>query len=330
MHERHPGVDVQRAGGDAPLRGRAFDAALAQLVVHFMADPFAGLREMARVTREDGVVAACVWDHAGEQGPLGAFWRGGARARARRRRTNRSLRARARAISSSCSRKPGCAISRRRRFPVSVEHPTFEEWWEPFTLGVGPAGAYVVGLDPEQQAELRERCREQLPEAPFMLPREPGWHAVLTGSPEPRNPSPAGWQTARFLRATLTCDICATETVTTRFAIAIDCRTPASILAFVPELGAWLRDFRVAITLTAAASTPALCPSGTSTTTPTAPRSHRDLLSALTQTFPMRNPSPDSACGSERPTFTPSSSDIPAHQAEDARWRYRFRGESRE
>ena len=42
---------------------------------------------------------------------------------------------------------------------VSVEHPTFEEWWEPFTLGVGPAGAYVAGLDPERRDALREQCR---------------------------------------------------------------------------------------------------------------------------------------------------------------------------
>ena len=52
---------------------------------------------------------------------------------------------------------------------MSVEHPTFEEWWEPFTLGVGPAGVYVAGLDPEHQAALREHCRATLPEAPFVL-----------------------------------------------------------------------------------------------------------------------------------------------------------------
>ena len=52
---------------------------------------------------------------------------------------------------------------------VSVEHPTFEEWWEPFTLGVGPAGSHVAGLDAERQARLRERCREMLPDPPFTL-----------------------------------------------------------------------------------------------------------------------------------------------------------------
>ena len=58
-----------RLGGGAAVRRGYFDVALAQLVVHFMADPLAGLTEMARVTRGDGVVAACVWDHAGGQGP---------------------------------------------------------------------------------------------------------------------------------------------------------------------------------------------------------------------------------------------------------------------
>ena len=52
---------------------------------------------------------------------------------------------------------------------MGVEHPTFEEWWEPFTLGVGPAGAYVAGLDAEHQAALREQCRAMLPAAPFAL-----------------------------------------------------------------------------------------------------------------------------------------------------------------
>jgi hypothetical protein len=52
---------------------------------------------------------------------------------------------------------------------IGVEHLSFEEWWEPYTLGVGPAGAHVAGLSDEEQAELREHCRRSLPEAPFVL-----------------------------------------------------------------------------------------------------------------------------------------------------------------
>ena len=52
---------------------------------------------------------------------------------------------------------------------VTVEHPSFEEWWEPFTLGVGPAGGFATSLDATEQGRLRELCRERLPEAPFVL-----------------------------------------------------------------------------------------------------------------------------------------------------------------
>ena len=74
--QRHPGVEVALAPAeDLPFGDAGFDVALAQLVVHFMRDPVAGLAEMRRVTRDGGVVAACVWDHAGGQGPLSPFWR---------------------------------------------------------------------------------------------------------------------------------------------------------------------------------------------------------------------------------------------------------------
>src|SRR6266550_3441438 len=75
VRERFPRVDVRLATAERlPFADKAFDAALAQLVVHFMSDPVAGLREMARVVRDGGVIAACVWDHAGERGPLSIFW----------------------------------------------------------------------------------------------------------------------------------------------------------------------------------------------------------------------------------------------------------------
>jgi hypothetical protein len=46
---------------------------------------------------------------------------------------------------------------------VQTRYRSFEEWWEPFTLGVGPAGDYVQGLDVERRAELHDRCASLLP-----------------------------------------------------------------------------------------------------------------------------------------------------------------------
>jgi SAM-dependent methyltransferase len=167
--ERHPAVSVQQASAEQlPFPDHAFDVSLAQLVVHFMSDPAAGVAEMLRVTRQEGVVAACVWDHAGGQGPLGALWEAARELDADVEDESRLVGTReddlARLFESVGLREvEATALS------VSVEHPSFEEWWERFTLGVGPAGAYVAGLEPERRVQLREQCRERLPDAPFML-----------------------------------------------------------------------------------------------------------------------------------------------------------------
>ena len=72
---RLPGVEVVVAAAESlPFPDDVFDAALSQLVVNFLTDAVAGVREMARVTRPGGVVAACVWDYAGEMTLLRAFW----------------------------------------------------------------------------------------------------------------------------------------------------------------------------------------------------------------------------------------------------------------
>ncbi len=84
--ERYPGVRVEKASAEElPFEDRTFDATMAQLVVHFLAQPVDGLREMARVTREGGVVAACVWDLAGGAGAAQPVLASRARARPRRR-----------------------------------------------------------------------------------------------------------------------------------------------------------------------------------------------------------------------------------------------------
>lgn len=151
-----------------PYDDDTFDAALAQLVVHFMGDPVVGLTEMRRATRPDGVVAACVWDFEGGHGPLGVFWDAAHRldpdvtdesglAGAREGHLNHLFRA------------AGLHNVEEAVLSVSVQHPTFEEWWEPFTLGVGPAGAHVASLDADRQAALREECRSMLPTAPFVV-----------------------------------------------------------------------------------------------------------------------------------------------------------------
>jgi SAM-dependent methyltransferase len=168
-----------------PFAAGVFDTALAQLVVHFMADPVAGLREMGRVTAPGGVVAASVWDHGSDGGPLSAYWR-----------VVRDLDPTA----PDESRLPGSAGGQlhalaeaagladvvETSLAVEVDHPGFEEWWEPFTLGVGPAGHYVAGLSDQAREKLRARCREVLPDGAFTV-RASAWVVIGSAPAHPRS-----------------------------------------------------------------------------------------------------------------------------------------------
>jgi len=164
MRERYPDVDVrQTAAEELPFDEGSFDAAIAQLVVHFMVDPVRGVSEMARVTRDGGVVAACVWDLAGGQSPMTPFWNAA-------RELDATIEDETQRAGAGEGQLPdlflqaGLTDITETALPVQVEHPTFDEWWLPFTLGVGPAGAYFRELDSVKQEALEQHLRAQLGE----------------------------------------------------------------------------------------------------------------------------------------------------------------------
>jgi SAM-dependent methyltransferase len=164
-----PGVDVREAPAeDLPWLEPGFDRTLAQLVVHFMRDPVRGLAEMARVTRPGGVVAASVWDHAGGGSPLSTFWRA-ARELDPGTTDESRLAGAAEGQLAGLFTAAGMPGATSTLLTVRVDHPSFEQWWEPFTFGVGPAGDHVARLSPRDVVTLRERCRELLPAGPFTV-----------------------------------------------------------------------------------------------------------------------------------------------------------------
>jgi SAM-dependent methyltransferase len=166
---RNPGVDISRASAEElPFGGDEFDASLAQLVVHFMSDAVAGLREMRRVTRPGGVVAACVWDHGGGEGPLSPFWDAVHAMDPDAPDESRMAGAR-RGHLTELFGDAGVEGVQETSLAVSVPHATFDQWWEPFTFGVGPGGAYLAALDAERQAEVRDRCRDALGSGPVTI-----------------------------------------------------------------------------------------------------------------------------------------------------------------
>jgi len=166
---RHPGVTVEEASAESlPFRSGELDAALAQLVVHLMTDPVAGLTEMARVTRPGGVVAACVWDYGEARDPLRIYWRAARKADLALVDESHLPGVR-RGHRGELLRTSGLVDIAQGELTVTVEHTGFEDWWEPFTFGVGPAGAHYARLSATQQVEQRERCRALVPDGPFAL-----------------------------------------------------------------------------------------------------------------------------------------------------------------
>lgn len=177
--ERFPGVRIEQAGAEAlPFDDNSFDASLAQLVVHFMSDPVAGISELRRVTRPGGKVVACVWDFQGGRGPLSLFWD-----------VARELDPGAIDESRLAGVRQGHLVElfeaagltgvEESVLEVTLEHENFDAWWEPYTAGVGPAGNYLASLSSTARADVRDLCRERLPNGAFSLTSR-AWAAVGT------------------------------------------------------------------------------------------------------------------------------------------------------
>lgn len=171
LRARHAGVELHCGTAERlPLADGAVDAALAQLVVHFMSDPVGGLREMRRVTRPGGIVAACVWDYAEGGSPLSLFWEAAVDVDADADTPGEAmLPGTRRGHLGMLFGQAGLADVEEAALSATVEHETFEDWWHPFELGVGPAGSYVATLDESERSRLVDRCRELLPEPPFVV-----------------------------------------------------------------------------------------------------------------------------------------------------------------
>ncbi|MCU1596925.1 MAG: Methyltransferase type 11 [Glaciihabitans sp.] len=177
VRERFPGIDVRRGvAEELPYPDHRFDLVLAQLVVHFMSDRIAAVAEMARVARANGTVAACVWDHGGDRGPLTTFWQA-VRDLDPDASDESSLPGTHEGDLIRLFEQAGFAEVEPATLTIRVDFSSFDDWWEPFTLGVGPAGEYVAHLDTTRRDDLKARCAELLPTGPFALDAS-AWTAI--------------------------------------------------------------------------------------------------------------------------------------------------------
>jgi SAM-dependent methyltransferase len=169
--ERNPGADVREGVAEAlPWATGEFDVTLSSLVIAFMRDPERGVREMRRVTRPGGVVTACMWDVAGGgMTMLRIFW-------AAVREVNPDTRGERRMAGTAAGdiaerfRSAGLKDVIDSALTAQASYTSFDDFWEPFTFAVGPAGQYLRSLSDDRQAVVREACRMVVPgETPFTL-----------------------------------------------------------------------------------------------------------------------------------------------------------------
>ena len=161
---------VQFEIGDAqalPEDAASYGAVVTGLVLNFVPQPARMVAEMARVARSGGVVAAYVWDYAGQMQLMRHFWDAAV-----------VLDAGAQELDEG-RRFPICHPDRlaelwrqaqlgaveTRAIDVPTRFRNFDDYWSPFLGGQGPAPSYAMSLGEERRSALRERIRAGLPVA---------------------------------------------------------------------------------------------------------------------------------------------------------------------
>ena len=141
----------------------SFERTSSLLVLNFVPDPRRALGEMIRVTKPGGIVSSAVWDYGEGMEMLRTFWDEATA-------FDPELLGRDEKNMPLCKRGELAALFRDAKLEAVSEtalvadlgFASFDDYWEPFLLGQGPAGAYVAGLSSDRRTNLRERLRTRL------------------------------------------------------------------------------------------------------------------------------------------------------------------------
>jgi len=151
-----------------PLGDATVDVVVSGLVLNFVPDQPAALDEMARVTGEGGTIAAYVWDYAGRMDLMRFFWDAAVELDPAAAKLDEGVRfplCRPEALESLFT-GAGLEDVEVKAIDITTRHPDFDDYWQPFLGGQGPAPAYAMSLDEPARARLRDRIRERAPAAP--------------------------------------------------------------------------------------------------------------------------------------------------------------------
>jgi SAM-dependent methyltransferase len=163
--------------GDAQVlrfKNASFDSTMALLVLNFVPDHNKAAAEMRRVTRPGGIASACVWDYDAGMQMLRFFWDEAiALAPAIEPKDERHMKLSRQGQLGDLWRKTGLTDVREEPLTIEQHYSSFGDYWEPFTRGAGPGGAYVVSLSEDRRQQLEARIRMRLlgdrPDGPFTL-----------------------------------------------------------------------------------------------------------------------------------------------------------------
>jgi SAM-dependent methyltransferase len=166
---RDPRVEfIEGSGGALPLADESADGVVSGLVLNFIPELDAALVDMRRVARREGVVAGYVWDYEGEMQLLRTFWDAAAALDNSAGKLDEGVRfplCRPEALEGAFT---GAGFDEVE--VAGIEVPTvfgdFDDYWNPFLSGVGPAPGYVASLDDDARGRLRDRLAETLPREP--------------------------------------------------------------------------------------------------------------------------------------------------------------------
>lgn len=155
---RHPGVVVKLGRAESiPFETGSVDHAMAQLVLHFVSEPQRAAREMMRVVRPGGCVSACVWDFDDGMEMLRGFWDAALSIDPEAPDEARTLRFGRPGEIGDLFASAGIEDIVEATLSVASTYGSFDELWDGFLAGVGPAGSYCVSLTDEDRAGLRTR-----------------------------------------------------------------------------------------------------------------------------------------------------------------------------
>jgi len=160
------GVLLSRGSAEQiPLEDSSVDVAVSGLVLNFVPDARAALREMARVTSPGGTIAAYVWDYSGKMEMMRHFWDAAVELDFAAAKSDEGARfplCRPDALTELFT-GAGLAGVEVTSIDITTAFAGFDEYWRPFLGGQGPAPAYTMALEEKTRADLRDRIRARLP-----------------------------------------------------------------------------------------------------------------------------------------------------------------------